>query len=84
MTLESGNECGVRVQMQSQSCILPRLGSAGQLCEGSHHEGVELGAPVCGRLASGAGGLAVSMWLLRFPRCERFNGLHPGRLFHLG
>lgn len=38
--------------------------SAGQLCERSHHEGVEFGSHVCGRLAGGPGGVAVSTRLV--------------------
>lgn len=46
-----------------RTCLLSLAVISGQLCEGGHHEGVELGSHVCGWLAGGSGGLAVSMWL---------------------
>lgn len=55
--------------------------SAGQLCEGSHHEGVELGSHVCRWLAGRPWGLAVSMWLMEPLCCKCFHWLHPESSF---
>ena len=46
------------------SLCSPMALSAGQLCEGSHHEGVEPGAHVCRGVAGWPGGMAVSMQLV--------------------
>lgn len=60
---------------------LSMLWSTGQLCEGSHHESVELGSHVCRWLAVRSWDLAVSMWFMEPLCCKRFHWHHPESCF---
>ena len=64
MTFKLGKSVGVCVQTWSQGLCSSIAFSPGQLCEGSHHEGVELGSHVCRGVAGWPGGMAVSMQLV--------------------
>ena len=64
MTFKLGKSVGVCVQTWSPGLCSSMAFSPGQLCEGSHHEGVELGSHVCRGVAGWPGGMAVSMRLV--------------------
>lgn len=82
-----GESVGVSVQTWSQSLCSSMAFSPGQFCEGSHHEGVELGPHVCRRLAGWPGGMAVSTQLVGPLCCDHFSftfsWLHSGSLVFL-
>ena len=64
MTFKLGKSVDVCVQTWSPGLCSSMAFSPGQLCEGSHHEGVELGSHVCRGVAGWPGGMAVSMQLV--------------------